>query len=364
MAKETNTSPSVVAELLSSRRHAADFTASRTDYIIARLRPLALVLAVLLPVWIPVDYLLLPLADFLPLAILRLGAGGLALTLYFLSSDSGSRLAGALARLAALMALPAALYVAARLQLEPGSDNLLYGYAFFPILLAAMLAVFPLTLVEGLALGLPVLLGYGALELILGTPLDPSWLGMLWLLSLVALIALWTQLSQLRMLLDLFRRATRDTVTGVFNRRNLTERLEAEHARWERHGRPLTLLQIELGGLERISNEHGAAVANRLLAQLAAVIGRALRPTDLIGRWNNDTLLAVLPETDDETARRLAGRVREVSELAGVPLATGVTVRGEARITVVAPVPRENLTRLMTRIDHKLATPGGVAAAG
>ncbi|HEX5514495.1 MAG TPA: diguanylate cyclase, partial [Gammaproteobacteria bacterium] len=323
-----------------------------------------LVLAVLLPVWIPVDYLLLPLTDFLPLAALRLGAGGLALTLYFLSSDSGSRLAGALARLAALLFLPAALYVAARLQLQSGSDNLLYGYAFFPILMAAMLAVFPLTLVEGLALGLPVLLGYGALELVLGTPLDPSWLGMLWLLSLVALISLWTQLSQLRMLLDLFRRATRDTVTGVFNRRNLTERLEAEHARWERHGRPLTLLQIELGGLERITNEHGAAVANRLLAQLADVIERALRPTDLIGRWNADTLLAVLPETDDETARRMAGRVREVSELASVPLATGGTLRAEARITVVAPVPRENLTRLMTRIDHKLAAPSRVAAVG
>lgn len=356
MATETTTSHPII-ELLSAHRHAADFTASRVDYISARLRSLALALAVLLPIWIPVDYLLLPATDFLPLAGLRLAMGGLALTLYFFS-PKGGRLAGTLARMAMLIIIPATLYVAARLQLEPTGNDLLYGYAFFPVLIAAMLAVFPLTLLEGLAFGLPVLLGYGALEVALDAPLDPRWLGMLWLLSLVVLISLSTQLSQLRMLLDLFRRATRDTLTGALNRRSLAERLEAEHARWERHGRPLTLLLIELAGLEQITEEHGQTVANRLLAQLTEVVGRALRPTDLIGRWETDTLLAILPETEEETARHLAARVREVAELASVALPVGVTVRGKPRVTVSAPTPQEKLAELLLRVERKLAAAG------
>lgn len=347
MAKETLS----IAELLSAHRHAADFTASRTDYIRTRLRPLALILAILLPAWIPVDYLLLPWHDFLPLAGLRLGMGALALTLYFLSRDSSS-LAGTLARLAGLLVIPAVLYTAARLQLGPGGDNQLYGYAFFPVLMAAMLAMFPLTLLEGLVFGLPVLIGFGMLELMLGTGFEHGWLGMLWLLSLVLLIALSTQLSQLRMLLDLFRRATRDSLTGALNRRSLAERLEAEHARWQNHGRPLAVLRIELGGLERISSEHGSTVANRLFAQLAEVVSRALRPTDLIGRWDSAALLAILPETDQPAAERLAARVREVAELASVPLSLGVTVRGEPRVAVAIPALGAGLDDLLARLEH------------
>lgn len=342
------------AELFSMRYHPADFTASRADYTMARLQPLALTLSILLPLWIPVDYLLLPLADFLPLAALRVVMAGLALALYFFPAQSG-HLGAALGRVALLLLIPAVLYVAARLQLEPGSNDLLYGYAFFPVLMTAMLAVFPLTLLEGAAFGVPMLLGYGGLELALGAAFDPHWLGMLWLLSLVTLVALTTQLSQLRMLLDLFRRATRDTVTGVLNRRSLVERLEAEHVRWERHERPLCVLMVELAGLGPVVDEHGKAVANQLIAQLAEVVGRALRPTDLLGRWNDSALLAVMPETDEEAAQRLAARVREVAQLVSVNLPTGATARGTPRVVVGKPAGRERLEGMLTRVEGRLA---------
>lgn len=360
MADDKATAHSV-AELVTRRRHAGDFTASRADYIAGRLRPLALALAVLLPIWIPVDYLVLPNADFLPLAGLRLAMGALALVLYFLSHP-GAGFAATLSRLALLVAAPAVLYVAARLLLPAGGDGLLYGYAFFPVLIVAMVAVFPLTLLEGAALLLPVLLGYGGLEFGLAG-VEPGWLGMLWLISLVAVVSLWTQLSQLRMLLDLYRRATRDTLTGVLNRPSLAERLEAEHARSQRYGRPLALMLIELGGLERIARDHGHPVANRLLAQLSDLVGRALRPTDLIGRWDTDTLLVVLPETDHDTSQRLVARVNEVVELANIQITPGTTVRGEPRIALAMPTGQERLDDLLARMDRKLAGRGRVAVA-
>jgi diguanylate cyclase len=361
MAQET-ASPLSIKELLSTRLHEVDFSVSRGDYIVARVRALALVLAVLLPLWIPIDYLLLPWAEFLPLAALRLGLFAIVLTLYFFS-PRGGRVPGALARLAVLMAVPAALYLTVRLQLEPAADGLLYGYAFFPVLIVAMLAVFPLTLREGLLFGLPVMLGYAAIESALGTQFEARWLGTLWLLSLVMLVALWTQLSQLHMLLDLFKRATRDTLTGVLNRRSLAEHLETEHERSQRYGRPLSVLLIELRGLERIAHEHGHALVNRLLAQLADAVGRELRPTDLVGRWDADTLLVVMPETDEATAKRLAGRVREFAELASVPLTGGAVVRGEPRVALATPAPNERLDDLLTRLDRKLVTTGKKAPA-
>jgi len=362
MVNETSAQHSLV-ELVTSRRHAADFTASRADYIGARLRPLALILAVLLPAWIPVDYMLLPYLEFWPLAALRLAAAGLALTLYFIT-PRGISMLGALARLAALFAIPTALYLTARLTQGAGGDDMLYGYAFFPVLIAAMLAIFPLTLLEGLVFGMPLLIGYGGLEVALGAPLEARWLGMLWLLSLVELIGLGTQLSQLRMLLDLFGRATRDSITGALNRRSLAERLEAEHARWERHARPMAVLLIELGGLEQIAHKHGHDVANRLLAQLTESVGRVLRPTDVFGRWDADTLLVLLPETDEEAARRLVAKVREVTDLATITAPSGAKVRGEPRLAVAAPAPQESLAALLARVDRKLMGDTRVAMAG
>jgi len=351
MAEETNVKPAFV-ELLASCRHAADFTASRADYMLTRVRTLALVLAVLLPAWIPIDYLVLPYIQFVPVAGLRLGAAALALAVFFYSPAGGS-LGGTLARLAALLAVPAALYVTARLTMGAG-DEILKGYAFFPVAIVAMLAIFPLTLLEGLAFGLPVLLGYGGLEVALGSPLEPRWLGMLWLLSLVLLISLGTQLSQLRMLLDLFGRATRDPLTGVLNRRSLSERLEAEHERWLRHARPMSLLLIQLGGLEQVAAKHGHSVANRLFTQLAEAVAKVLRPTDVLGRWDNDTLMVVLPETDEIEARRLAARVREAADLATVSTDDGAKVRGEPRLAVSAPTSQEGVDTLLARLDRKL----------
>ncbi|RFA25530.1 hypothetical protein CAI21_19030 [Alkalilimnicola ehrlichii] len=342
--------PNAFAALVWPHRHAADFTASRASYITDRVRTLALALAILLPLWIPVDYLLLSFPDFVVLAGLRLGMAGLALLLYFLSPSRGGRLAGAWGRLALLMLIPFSLYVAARLQLGPADGDMLYGYAFFPVLVAAMLAVFPLTLLEGVLVGFPLLMGYAVVEGVFGAPAEPHWLGMLWLLALIVAIGVWTQLSQLRMLLDLSWRATRDPLTGALNQRSLAERLQAEHARWERYGRPLSVLAVELRSLDTVFRQHGADIANRLVAEVTEAVDRALRPTDLIGRWDDNTLIAVLPETEEAAARQLAARVREVSELASIRLSAGVTVRGEQRVAVAVPVAQENLTAFMARV--------------
>lgn len=352
MAEDTRTSHRI-GELLTTRRHTADFTASRCTYLSARLRPLALVLGLLLPLWIPVDYLLLPAASFIPMAVLRIAAGAFALALYFLAPHQGRRLS-TLCRLGMLLLIPVALYTGARLMLGVSGDNLLYGYGFFPVLVAAMLAVFPLTLLEGLAFGLPLLLGYAALEFFLGAAPEAIWLGMLWQLGLVMLIALWAQLSQLRMLLDLYHRATRDALTGVLTRSSLAERLAAEHSRWARYGRPMSVMLVELAGLKRVGSEHGHAVSNRLLNQLAKVVSGALRPTDLVGRWDTDTLLVVLPETAADEAGYVAARVREVAELASVTAPGGAKVHGEPRVAVGAPQAHESVDALLERIDRTL----------
>lgn len=341
-----------VRDLVSARRHAADFTASRTRLIATRVRALALALAVLLPAWIPVDYLLLAREDFLPLAAARIIAALLALGLYFIDPEQPRRKA-TLGRLSLLVTLPASLYLMARLQLNGAADGLLYGYAFFPVLIAAMLAVFPLTLLEGVGFALPIAMGYGLLEFALGEPAEPAWLEMLWLLSLIALIALWTQLSQLRMLLDLFHRATRDPLTGTLNRRSLNDALAAEHARWLRHARPLSVIRVELTDWERITDQHGTNFGNGLLVQLTHVIQRALRPTDLLGRWDGATLLMVLPETEADVAERLAARLEELAEFASIPTRSGAMLRGSTRISVATPAADESLATLLQRLEQR-----------
>jgi diguanylate cyclase (GGDEF)-like protein len=134
--------------------------------------------------------------------------------------------------------------------------------------------------------------------------------GVLWLLTLLTSLALWAEMSQLQMLLRLYRQATRDTLTGLFNRRALMQRLEEEIERAQRYGRPLTVLLFDLDKFKRINDTHGHLAGDAVLRHFAGVVEAALRRSDLVGRYGGEEFLGLLPETPAATAQEVAERIR------------------------------------------------------
>lgn len=105
---------------------------------------------------------------------------------------------------------------------------------------------------------------------------------------------------------ELRRRATRDPLTGLPNRRFLLERLG--HA-LRRRGNPVALLFLDLDGFKVVNDSLGHEAGDRLLIAAAERIGAAVRPSDTVARLGGDEFVILLENTVREGAERAARRV-------------------------------------------------------
>jgi len=340
-------------DLLTTRLHSRDFTYYRCDYLLVRVRLFALLFGIATPLWIPVDSLLLPPELLAPMAWLRVITGALFLLLAALGGTRRS-LWRTRAALLGLFAVPAAFYLASRLLLGSAvMDGGLIGYTFLPFVLIAGGALFPLTFGEGLSLaGLVFAPVLAVMERFEGIE-APAALGTLWLMLLLTGIALWAQSAQLHMLLGLYRQATRDGLTGLFNRRALFRQLDREMARSRRHGSPLAMLLVDLDRFKRINDHYGHPVGDEALRQMAGVLVGQCRTEDLLGRYGGEEFMVVAANTDGDGASRMAERIR-----AGIEARTLATAKGELSLTASIGVtgwqPGETLDLLVARADAAL----------
>lgn len=124
-----------------------------------------------------------------------------------------------------------------------------------------------------------------------------------------------------RMEQELSRLATHDTLTGLYNRREISRILDEEVQRAERYGRSLALLWIDLDHFKRVNDKHGHAAGDRVLQALCDRLDRNIRSVDAIGRYGGEEFVVLLPEMEAEEARETAERLRTL--VADEPLAIG-----------------------------------------
>jgi diguanylate cyclase (GGDEF)-like protein/PAS domain S-box-containing protein len=104
--------------------------------------------------------------------------------------------------------------------------------------------------------------------------------------------------------------AATDPLTGVANRRHFMEEAERIVALAVRHGRPCSLLVLDIDSFKAVNDTHGHAAGDEVLRRVIEVSRRTLRETDLLGRLGGDEFAALLPETPPELGRRTAERLR------------------------------------------------------
>lgn len=108
---------------------------------------------------------------------------------------------------------------------------------------------------------------------------------------------------------EVYKLAALDQLTGLYNRRSGEQRLAQEISRAQRHGRPLTLLLVDVDGLKLINDTHGHAAGDTLLKGFADRLQRAIRGSDLAVRLGGDEFMAILPECRSEEVRHVLGRL-------------------------------------------------------
>jgi diguanylate cyclase (GGDEF)-like protein len=105
--------------------------------------------------------------------------------------------------------------------------------------------------------------------------------------------------------------ATTDALTGLYNRRALEERLEAELSRGRRHQLRTTIALIDLDRFKLVNDELGHAAGDRLLSLVAGVLRQQCRTLDAVGRMGGDEFLVVLPMTTPKEAMVFVSRVQK-----------------------------------------------------
>jgi two-component system, cell cycle response regulator len=127
---------------------------------------------------------------------------------------------------------------------------------------------------------------------------------------------------------DLTALAVTDALTGLANYRRLMDVLDSEIKRFDRTGRPCTILMLDLDGLKRINDTHGHLVGSRALRRIAEVLLTSCRTVDTPARYGGDEFVVVLPESNLDVARgvaeRITHRLRSESETPLISVSVGI----------------------------------------
>jgi diguanylate cyclase (GGDEF)-like protein len=119
-------------------------------------------------------------------------------------------------------------------------------------------------------------------------------------------------ISESRRLLDSEQSLARtDPLTRVANSRYLLEILEREIKRSSRSNKPISLVYMDVDNFKQVNDLRGHGAGNRLLVIVAETIAHHIRDIDSVGRLGGDEFAIVLPETGEEDARGVIGRVQE-----------------------------------------------------
>ncbi|MCK4272838.1 diguanylate cyclase [bacterium] len=159
---------------------------------------------------------------------------------------------------------------------------------------------------------------------------------------------------RIRLRNELREQATRDPLTGVYNRRYFSETIERELKRSKRYQHPIGFLMIDVDRLKEINDTHGHQTGDRVLQEVANFLRKSVRITEMVVRFGGDEFLIVMPEMEKDIAtvkRRLIealARWNETGELFDFPVTFS---SGGARWN---PDGSESVEQVLARADRRM----------
>ncbi|MGH7391797.1 MAG: GGDEF domain-containing protein [Candidatus Rokuibacteriota bacterium] len=104
----------------------------------------------------------------------------------------------------------------------------------------------------------------------------------------------------------------KDEVTGLYNRRFFSIRLEEEMQRHRRFNHPVSVVLLDLDGFKAVNDELGHAVGDETLRDVAQILVKHSRGINVVSRYGGDEFVVLLVETSKAGARLYADRIRQV----------------------------------------------------
>ena len=149
--------------------------------------------------------------------------------------------------------------------------------------------------------------------------------------------------------------ATRDSLTGLWNRRSILELLKRDMARAQREEKPLAAIMIDIDYFKRINDRIGHPAGDKVLTEVTNRVAATLRSADILGRIGGEEFLIILYPADDQTAIEVMERARLACKADPVVVDSGefdVTISLGA--AVVDDFEDVDLAVILKTADHAL----------
>jgi len=106
----------------------------------------------------------------------------------------------------------------------------------------------------------------------------------------------------------------KDDVTGLYNRRFFSVRLEEEMSRYRRFNHPVSLVLMDLDGFKAVNDEMGHMVGDETLRDIGQILMKHSRGINVVCRYGGDEFAVLLVETSKAGAQLYADRIRQIIE--------------------------------------------------
>ena len=127
-----------------------------------------------------------------------------------------------------------------------------------------------------------------------------------------------------------------DGLTGLYNRRYLDSRLPEEISRALRYQHGLAFIMIDVDNFKQYNDTNGHQAGDDLLKNLAMLIKKAARKTDIAFRYGGDEFAVIVPQSGFDEAKIIAERIQtlfgsrqEISGSEEISLSFGISVDRE-----------------------------------
>ena len=108
--------------------------------------------------------------------------------------------------------------------------------------------------------------------------------------------------------------ASRDSLTGIYNRRIFTRLAQKEFKRSTRYDTSLSIMMLDLDHFKMVNDTYGHHTGDRVLRIFSWLISADLRDSDLYARWGGEEFIILMPETTARNALVAAERIRMAVE--------------------------------------------------
>lgn len=153
---------------------------------------------------------------------------------------------------------------------------------------------------------------------------------------------------------DLREQATRDSLTGLYNRRYLDETLDRELARGRREGVPISLVMMDIDQFKVLNDNCGHAAGDLILQALGQWLRTHIRREDMAYRYGGEEFIVILPGASVKVAQERAEQWRQGLKELNVTFAAGVLATTVSFGIAVFPDHGKTSSELLKAADRAL----------